>query len=146
MVDIAGDRPAVVDTTAAPGEVQLGTAARYLLAGIRLALGWVFLWAFLDLSSPVSNYFSPIHLQPFYADKFGYRRGHFPVTEFISERTIALPFYNRLSEGEVGYVCEILREAVSGLKRKIKYINPIITTGRIAFPSSSRYTVHRCYR
>jgi perosamine synthetase len=64
------------------------------------------------------NYFSPIHLQPFYAEKFGYRRGHFPVTEFISERTIALPFYNRLSEGEVGYVCEILREAVSGLKRK----------------------------
>jgi thiosulfate dehydrogenase [quinone] large subunit len=24
------------------------TAARYLLAGIRLALGWIFLWAFLD--------------------------------------------------------------------------------------------------
>jgi len=24
------------------------TAARYLMAGIRLALGWVFLWAFLD--------------------------------------------------------------------------------------------------
>src|SRR5688572_461628 len=24
------------------------TAARYLLAGVRLALGWVFLWAFLD--------------------------------------------------------------------------------------------------
>jgi thiosulfate dehydrogenase (quinone) large subunit len=27
---------------------RAGTAARYLLAGIRLALGWVFLWAFLD--------------------------------------------------------------------------------------------------
>jgi thiosulfate dehydrogenase [quinone] large subunit len=37
-----------VDTTARPAEVQLGTATRYLLAGIRLALGWVFLWAFLD--------------------------------------------------------------------------------------------------
>ena len=48
LVDIAGDRPAVVDTTAGPAEVQLGAPTRYLLAGIRLALGWVFLWAFLD--------------------------------------------------------------------------------------------------
>jgi perosamine synthetase len=52
------------------------------------------------------NYFSPIHLQPFYVDQFGYRKGDFPVTEFVSERTIALPFYNRLSEGEVDYVCD----------------------------------------
>jgi thiosulfate dehydrogenase (quinone) large subunit len=48
LVDIAGDRPAVVDTTTGPAEVQLGAATRYLFAGIRLALGWVFLWAFLD--------------------------------------------------------------------------------------------------
>jgi hypothetical protein len=31
LVDIAGDRPAVVDTTTGPAEVQLGTATRYLL-------------------------------------------------------------------------------------------------------------------
>jgi thiosulfate dehydrogenase (quinone) large subunit len=48
LVDIAGDRPAIVDTTTGHAEVQLGTTTRYLLAGIRLALGWVFLWAFLD--------------------------------------------------------------------------------------------------
>ncbi|MDT7553162.1 MAG: hypothetical protein QOI16_1698, partial [Pseudonocardiales bacterium] len=47
LVDICGDRSAVVNTTARPAEVQLGTATRYLPAGIRLALGWVFLWAFL---------------------------------------------------------------------------------------------------
>jgi perosamine synthetase len=64
------------------------------------------------------NYFSPIHLQPFYVEQFGYRKGDFPVTEFISERTIALPFYNKLSESEVGYVCQTLREAISGFKRK----------------------------
>ncbi|MEU7903488.1 hypothetical protein [Actinoplanes sp. NPDC049118] len=39
--------------TAGPDTVLSGTgsaatAARYLLAGIRLALGWIFLWAFLD--------------------------------------------------------------------------------------------------
>jgi thiosulfate dehydrogenase (quinone) large subunit len=48
LVDIAGDRPAVGDTTTGPAEVQVDPATRYLLAGIRVALGWVFLWAFLD--------------------------------------------------------------------------------------------------
>ena len=51
LVDIAGGRPAIVDTTAGPAEVQLGAPTRYLLAGIRVALGWVFLWAFLDKPS-----------------------------------------------------------------------------------------------
>jgi thiosulfate dehydrogenase [quinone] large subunit len=37
-----------VDTAAGPAEVQLSAPTRYLLAGIRVALGWVFLWAFLD--------------------------------------------------------------------------------------------------
>ena len=64
------------------------------------------------------DYFSPIHLQPFYVERYGYRKGDFPVTEFVSERTIALPFYNRLSEGEIDYVCEMLRGAIAGLKRE----------------------------
>ncbi|MER7893895.1 hypothetical protein ABTX15_29195 [Micromonospora sp. NPDC094482] len=35
-------------TTAAAAEPTRERAVRYLLAGLRLALGWVFLWAFLD--------------------------------------------------------------------------------------------------
>ncbi|MFC6607869.1 DoxX family membrane protein [Amorphoplanes digitatis] len=45
--------PTARHTTAGPdtalsGTGSAATAARYLLAGIRLALGWIFLWAFLD--------------------------------------------------------------------------------------------------
>ncbi|MBI1730866.1 DegT/DnrJ/EryC1/StrS family aminotransferase [Candidatus Acetothermia bacterium] len=50
------------------------------------------------------NYFSPIHLQPFYQAQFGWKRGDFPVTEHVSDRTIALPFFNQLSEKEIDYV------------------------------------------
>ncbi|MFZ0035021.1 MAG: DegT/DnrJ/EryC1/StrS family aminotransferase [Sedimentisphaerales bacterium] len=63
----------------------------------------------------VSNYFSPVHLQPFMADRFGYKQGDFPVTESVAERTIALPFYNNLSRQEVTAVCDELRRAVSCL-------------------------------
>jgi hypothetical protein len=65
MPDVAGPRPAGVRRTAPLSRITEGgcelapmtmtasgaasaTAARYLLAGIRIAPGWVFLWAFLD--------------------------------------------------------------------------------------------------
>jgi perosamine synthetase len=61
------------------------------------------------------NYFPPIHLQPLYERMFGYRAGSFPVTEHISDRTIALPFFNRLSESEIGLVCTELRRAIKSV-------------------------------
>ena len=63
-----------------------------------------------------SNYFSPIHLQPFYRRLFGYKEGDFPVTEKISQRTIALPFFNNLKEAEIDYVCENLINIVRNIK------------------------------
>lgn len=62
-----------------------------------------------------SNYFSPIHLQPFYRKLFGYKKGDFPVTEKVSERTVALPFYNNLREEQIGYVCENLEKVIQSL-------------------------------
>ena len=47
-----------------------------------------------------SNYFSPIHLQPYVADALGCRPGDYPITERIADRTIALPFFTGLEEAE----------------------------------------------
>jgi thiosulfate dehydrogenase (quinone) large subunit len=41
-----GHEPVRVSLTAP--DARSTTAARYLLAGIRIAMGWIFLWAFLD--------------------------------------------------------------------------------------------------
>nr|NIP28445.1 polysaccharide biosynthesis protein [Phycisphaerae bacterium]NIR66392.1 polysaccharide biosynthesis protein [candidate division Zixibacteria bacterium]NIP55897.1 polysaccharide biosynthesis protein [Phycisphaerae bacterium]NIS54477.1 polysaccharide biosynthesis protein [Phycisphaerae bacterium]NIU12112.1 polysaccharide biosynthesis protein [Phycisphaerae bacterium] len=60
----------------------------------------------------VSNYFSPVHLQPFMVERFGYKQGDFPVTESVSESTIALPFYNNLTQDEVAIVCKTLKESL----------------------------------
>lgn len=56
-----------------------------------------------------SNYFPCIHLQPFYRRQFGFKKGDFPIAETISERTIALPFFNRLDETQVELVCHTLK-------------------------------------
>jgi perosamine synthetase len=58
----------------------------------------------------VSNYFPPVHLQPFMVEQFGYKQGDFPVTEGVSRRTIALPFYNNLTKDETAIVCKTLKE------------------------------------
>ncbi len=55
-----------------------------------------------------SNYFPPIHLQPFYIETLGYKRGMLPVCEALSDRTIALPFHGQLTEGDVDTVCKTL--------------------------------------
>ncbi len=56
-----------------------------------------------------ANYFPCIHLQPFYREKFGFQKGSFPVAETISERTIALPFYNRMDETTIELVVQTLK-------------------------------------
>jgi dTDP-4-amino-4,6-dideoxygalactose transaminase len=61
---------------------------------------------------PTRRYFSPIHLQPFYREHFGYQRGDFEVTEFLGDVSLALPFSGVMSESQVDQVCERLRVAV----------------------------------
>ncbi len=65
-----------------------------------------------------SLYFAPIHLQPFYRRDFGFRKGMFPVTESVSERTLALPFYTRLSSEDQDEVVAALKAQLRALKRR----------------------------
>jgi perosamine synthetase len=55
-----------------------------------------------------ADYFPCIHLQPFYQDKFGFRPGDFPIAESVSQRTIALPFFNGITEEQIDLVCQTL--------------------------------------
>ncbi|MHC4520869.1 MAG: DegT/DnrJ/EryC1/StrS family aminotransferase [Planctomycetota bacterium] len=57
----------------------------------------------------VSNYFPPVHLQPFVAQQYGHKPGDFPITEAVSGRTIALPFHGQLTADHVALVCGTLR-------------------------------------
>lgn len=58
------------------------------------------------------NYFQAIHLQPFYKKEFGHKNGGFPVTENISKRTLALPFFNNLKESQIDFVAKNLKKII----------------------------------
>jgi perosamine synthetase len=45
----------------------------------------------------------------FYRERFGHREGEFPVCEDVAARSLALPFFPEMTEGQVGRVCEALR-------------------------------------
>lgn len=59
-----------------------------------------------------SNYFPCIHLQPFYREKFGFREGMFPAAERVSQRTVALPFHNRLTQEEQEFAAHTLEHMI----------------------------------
>jgi len=60
---------------------------------------------------PSRAYFPPIHLQPYW-QKRGKKRSVLPITESIARRTVALPFHNDLSESQVDFVVQTLRDSV----------------------------------
>jgi perosamine synthetase len=53
-------------------------------------------------------YFPPIHRQPLYADP---ARPPLPVTDQIAATTLALPFFNALTQNQVQQVCQALSAA-----------------------------------
>jgi len=57
-------------------------------------------------------YFTPIHLQPFYTEMFGYKRGDFPICEEVGDSVLALPFFNKISDEEIDYVCSCLEKGI----------------------------------
>ena len=59
-------------------------------------------------------YLPAIHLLTFYRERFGHRDGEFPVCEDVARRSLALPFYPELTDGQVERVVEALREVLAG--------------------------------
>ena len=57
-------------------------------------------------------YFPPIHLQPYMAEQFGFKPGDFPVTEYVSARTLGLPFFTKMTGAQVNRVCDVLERVL----------------------------------
>jgi perosamine synthetase len=57
-------------------------------------------------------YLPAIHLMSFYRERFGHREGEFPVCEDVAARSIALPFFPEMTEGQVAEVAEALESVL----------------------------------
>jgi perosamine synthetase len=61
---------------------------------------------------PSKPYFPAVHLMTFYRERFGHREGEFPVCEDVASRSIALPFFPQMTEGQVERVAGALRSVI----------------------------------
>jgi perosamine synthetase len=69
------------------------------------------------LGIPSKPYFPAVHLMSYYREHFGHREGEFPVCEDVAARSIALPFFPRMSDEQVERVGDGLRRVLAAARR-----------------------------
>ena len=65
----------------------------------------------------VNVHYIPVHLHPYYQQRFGFRRGSCPVAEKAYEGLITLPMFHGMSEGDVEDVVEAVRKVFLHYRR-----------------------------
>lgn len=58
----------------------------------------------------VNVHYIPVHLHPYYRDRFGYSGGEFPVAEAAYESLISLPMFHGMSDKDVSDVVEAMEK------------------------------------
>ena len=64
-----------------------------------------------------SVHFIPLHLHPYYRQTFGYQPEDFPNARACFERIISLPIYPKMTEADIEYVIEVVREIIRTYRR-----------------------------
>lgn len=62
----------------------------------------------------VNVHYIPVHLHPYYRERFGYAGGEFPVAEHAYERLISLPMFQGMSDSDVN-------DAIEGVRRVLDH-------------------------
>jgi perosamine synthetase len=61
----------------------------------------------------VNVHYMPVHLHPYYQQRFGYRRGEFPVAEEAYTRLLSLPLFPGMSNHDVADVVRAVHKVVT---------------------------------
>lgn len=61
----------------------------------------------------VNVHYIPVHRHPYYAERFGYRGGEYPVAEDAYERLISLPMFHGMSDQDVEDVIHAVEKVIS---------------------------------
>ncbi len=65
----------------------------------------------------VNVHYIPVHLHPYYRDRFGHRVGEYPVAEDAYRRLISLPMFHGMTEDDVGDVVRAVCKVIDGYTR-----------------------------
>ncbi len=51
-------------------------------------------------------HYIPVHIQPYYQKKFGYKSGDFPIAESYYEKALSIPLYPKMTDDDAEYVAD----------------------------------------
>ena len=57
-------------------------------------------------------HYIPVHLQPYYKNKFGFNVGDFPVAEEFYKNEVSIPMYPTLTNEDLEYIVRVIKEGV----------------------------------
>jgi dTDP-4-amino-4,6-dideoxygalactose transaminase len=66
-----------------------------------------------------SVHFIPVHLHPYYRDRYGYARGDYPNAERTFDRIVSLPLYPKMTEGDVTDVIAAVKKVVAHTRKRV---------------------------
>jgi perosamine synthetase len=66
----------------------------------------------------VNVHYIPVHLHPYYRERFGYKGGEFPVAEDAYSRLISLPMFHGMSDQDVKDVIRAVHKVVTAFGRE----------------------------
>jgi len=69
------------------------------------------------LNIGTSVHFIPIHLHPYYRNKYGFRPHDFPVAYEAYKRIVSLPLYPRMADGDVDDVIQAVADVIKRHRR-----------------------------
>ena len=65
-----------------------------------------------------SVHFIPVHLHPYYRDRFGFKKGDFPIAEQVYEHEISLPIYPKMTDTDLEDVISAVKKIVGERNEK----------------------------
>ena len=60
-----------------------------------------------------SVHYIPLHLQPYWRDRYGLTTAMFPHSQHAYERMVSLPLYTRMSDSDADRVCDTVARLLS---------------------------------
>jgi perosamine synthetase len=61
----------------------------------------------------ISVHYLPLHMHPYYRNRYGYKPEDLPTAATAYEQAISLPIYPGLGHNEVHYVCDQIKQIIA---------------------------------
>jgi dTDP-4-amino-4,6-dideoxygalactose transaminase len=77
-----------------------------------------------------SVHWRPLHLHPYYQERFGWRPEHFPAATALWQRLVSLPLFPGMTEDQVRYVADTVKGICARNRPRGVHCSPLAPLGR----------------